>query len=288
MPLTDVFQYRYTDTGVLLNADPPGDFVDINRVAGLDNAPYRETYRDREGGNGGFVDAEFEKTRSISLEGTVYSTPSEIALFLDQLKENYAPGNTPQPFYFSPGGVGERLVFAKALGVKYDWTTALRTGTTPVKFELAAEDPRIYDAPLQTVIVPLGTAITTGFGFSLGFPFGFGGTTGAGDGANAFNAGSRETPAILTITGDVAVDPLIVNDSCGCSLQFGISLAATDILTIDLANKTVVLNGVANRRNALIDPQWFMLMKGDNFLRYRAASAGPGSQLTVEYRHARR
>lgn len=288
MPLTGDLQYQYTDAGIVLNADPPGDFVDIERVTGLDNSPFRVTDSEREGSDGGFTDAEFEKSRQISLQGTVYSTPSAVYDFLDLLKYNFAPTKAPQPFYFTLPGGRQRVVFAKSLGCNYDWEAAMRTGTTPVKFNLVAEDPRIYDSQLQIANVPFGSTIVTGLGFPLGFSIGFGGTTGIGDGRVVTNAGNRDTPAILTISGGVVTDPVIINDANGGILPFSITLAASDALAIDLLNKTVVLNGTANRRGSLINPQWFMLEPDDNFIRYRASSGGSGSQLTVAYRNARR
>jgi hypothetical protein len=288
--LTQDLTFKYTDTGVVLNTDPPGDFIDIDRITGLDNAPYRETERDHEGVDGGFLDAEFEKSRSVTLSGTVYSTPTTIMALLDQLKENFAPTRVPQPLYLLMGSVGERVIFAKSRGCLFDITTAYRTGTTPIKFEMLAEDPIIYDSALQTAPVPLGVTVGTGIGFPLGFPFDFGAVAPGVDGVDVYNAGNRPAPATLTIAGGTGVtDPIIVNDATGSTLKFvGLTLSSTDTLVIDLRNKTVTLNGSTNRRSKLINPQWFYLAKGINHIRYRAAVTGTGSTLTVAWRNPRR
>jgi hypothetical protein len=120
--LTDVFSYRLGDNGVILNPTnlvPP--FVDITEITGLDNAPYRTTERDHEGTDGGYMDAMYEKGRTITLEGMAYSSVHEqVTPFLDQLKADFAPSRVPVPFYYLEPGVPERLLFVKPLGARYD------------------------------------------------------------------------------------------------------------------------------------------------------------------------
>lgn len=280
MPLAeDTFQL---DTGPVLNADSVLPFIDISRVSGLDSAPFRETIRDHEGVDGGFIDAEFERGREIILEGTVYSTVTLIEPFLDELKENFAPRTAPIPFAFKTAGVEERVVFVKPRGCRYSWEAARRTGMTPIQFLMYAEDPRIYDNNLESVVIPFGGAATTGFGFNFGFNLSFGATV-PPSGGTVTNNGNRPTPAILTIDGPV-VDPRVQNATAGLTLEFFIMLGSGEFLTIDLANRTVTLNGTTNRRDALIGPGWFFFDPGDSFVTF-GGSSGSGS-LTIEYRSA--
>src|SRR5882672_7106541 len=105
------YEFQLNDSGVRLNSDSTNPFVDVTKASGLDSAPYRETIRDHEGTDGGFIDAEFEKGRDIILEGTIYGTVANVETYLDSLKANFAPVATPIPFYFKPGSVSERLIF---------------------------------------------------------------------------------------------------------------------------------------------------------------------------------
>lgn len=290
--LTQDLTFKYTDSGYVLNADidPSGVFVDIDKISGLDSAPFRTTTKDHEGTDGGFVDAEFEKARPISLSGTLYSTPSSFMAALDVLKANFAPTRTPQPLYLLMGSVGERVIFCKSQGVVCDITTGYRTGTCPIRFELIAEDPIIYDNVLNNINVPLGVQVATGLGFPLGFNIDFGAVAAGSDGLDVYNGGNRKAPAILTISGGTGVtDPTILNDANGGLLKFsGLTLSSTDTLVIDLRNRTVVLNGSANRRSRLPNPTWFLLEQGTNHIRYRAAVTGTGSILNVAWRNPRR
>jgi hypothetical protein len=229
------------------------------------------------------MDAEFESGRPVVLKGTIFSETSTMEDYLDSLKSNWAPSASAVPFYFKSPGVDERVVFVKPLGCKYDWTTLRRTGQSEVQFKMYAEDPRIYSSELLTTVINYGGDAGTGFGFNLGFDFGFGAPI-PPSGGTVTNPGNRATPATLTIAGPI-VSPTIVNDTLGITLAFNITLEATDTLTIDLANRTVLLNGSLNRRGTLLQPNWFLFEPGSNFLRF-GGGAGTGSTLTVALRAA--
>lgn len=275
--------FQLSDTGIILNDDSASNlpFIDIEQVTGLDNAPYRQTKREREGADGGYMDAEFESGRDISLTGVVYANNNPLESYLDSLKANWAPSTAPIPLYMLTNDVGLRVVFVKPLGCKYDWDALRRTGMTAITFTAYAEDPRIYSGALQSTIIPLGATVFTGFAFPLGFPFGFGGVSLTTDGQFIYNVGNRPAPAIMTIAGPVT-NPQILNDTTSSVLQFSTTLAIGETLVIDTQYHTVRLNGITNRRSALIVPGWFMLQVGANFIRFRS-TAGTGT-LEVSYR----
>lgn len=283
--LTQDFTFAYSDTGVILNSDPllPTDpFVDISKVSGLDNAEFRISEREREGMDGGFVDSMYEKMRTIVLEGQIYNTTES---YLDSLKANYAPSFAVQPFYFDAPGVSERLIYCKSYGMKYDWDTARRLGIVPVQFQLKAEDPTIYGA-LITAIANLGS-IDTGFAFNLSFNFGFGAGGTAGT-TTITNSGNKDADGTFTITGPVT-NPIIVHDNTGNRLTFSIVLGVSDTLVINLRNKTVTLNGTANRRGSLVTTsRWFMLEPGVNTLRFLGTAGAGTPQMQVAGRSAYR
>jgi hypothetical protein len=283
--LTNDLTFQLSDTGVILNDDTiiGVPFVDITGVTGLDSAPYRQTKRDHEGVDGGFMDAEFETGRDIVLSGTVYGNNQPLETYLDSLKANFAPSTVLVPFYFYSSTVGLRVLYVKPLGCSYDWDVARRTGMVDIQFSMYAEDPRIYSTPLITVLLIVGAMVYTGFGFNFGFPFGFSGTSSTSDGQYINNAGNRPTPPIFTITGPV-VNPIIYNDTTGSYMAFNITLLSNQTLVIDTQYHTVRLNGITNSRNVMTTASWPHLQAGNNFIRFRATS-GSGS-LTVQYRSA--
>lgn len=284
MALTEDYTFKLGDTGVVINTDSFGlPFIDVTRVSGLDNAPYRETRRDHEGSDGGFIDAEFEKARDIVIDGDVYSDTSTLENYLDQLKANFAPSQSLIPLYLKSPGQDERLIYVKPLGCKYDWDSLRRTGIIRAQFKVHAEDPRIYSSQLNSFTVAFAAGASTGIGFNLGFNFGFGGGSGT-DGVIVTNVGNRSTPPTFIITGPCDT-PSIRDDTNGHVLSFSIALASGETLVIDTQYKTVKLNGTVNRRGTLQEPDWFFLEPGQTYIRYNAVS-GAGSSMEIRFRSA--
>lgn len=257
--------------GVLLNTDvtPSAPFVDIDDVSGLDQPDYRETFRDHEGTDGGFLDAEFEKGRDIYLTGTVIGPEAMMESYLDSIKANYSPRLSSQPlmrFYFYVQGVGLRFLYVKPRGVRYTWSQMRRTGQVPIQFRMFAEDPRIYSYPSNQVVIPLTLNQTNGFGFNLGFSFGFGGMT-TPDGFNAVNNGNRPAPLLVKIMGPVG-KPRLLNDTNGGLVVVNLGVRQNDFLVVDMVNHSVTFNGV-NRRDVILEDDWFNIEKGNNALRFQ-------------------
>lgn len=279
------YTFQLTTTGVVLNADTISvPFIDIDRVSGLDSAPFRETIRDHEGADGGFFDAEFEKGREIILEGIAYCDTSTVESFMDTLKYNYSPVTSPLAFYFKGPGVEERIVFVKPRGVRYDWERLRRTGMTAIQFLLFAEDPRIYSSDLVSGTLPFGSITINGIGFNMGFNIDFGGGQVPASAVLSVG-GNRPTPVVFTVNGPVT-DPVITNETTDSVLAFkNIQLIAGQELAIDTGNRTVLLDGISNVRSKLVDPDWFLLVPGDNFIGFGAAT-GTSSTLDYAFRNA--
>jgi hypothetical protein len=267
MPL-DEYTFKLGDAGLILNDSATTPFVDITRTVGFDSAMARETEREWEGNDGGFMDAEFEKARRIILEGLAYADIDALEMYLDDLKENWAVSRTLVPLYFKAPGVVERTFLVKPLGMRYDWETTRRYGEARVQFLAYAEDPRTYSAEELTVPILINSVSTTGFGFPLGFPFGFG-TSSSGLGTNLYNYGNRPTPVVFNIYGPT-INPRIVNDDTGEEMEFLITLGTDQTLVVDTKYKTVRLDGAYNRRSTMVNAGWFFLKKGDNHIRYLA------------------
>lgn len=278
------FEYRLGDSGTILNPDDTTvPFVDITSIKGLDSPEFRSTERDHEGVDGGFLDAEFEKMRTFVLEGQIITNHVGTESFLDKLKGEWAPSRTLKPFYFQHPGIAERVAFVKPLGLKYDIDELRRVGSVDVQFQCQAENPMLFDSTAQTLPINQGVSAMTGFGFNFGFDFGFGAAVDPTT-TNAYNAGNRPTPVTISIPGPVT-NPRIIHAGQSKEMIFSIVLGASDTLVIDSYYRTVKLNGVASRRGSLIQPDWFYLDPGDNFLQYRADTTG-NPAASVTYRNA--
>lgn len=285
--LTQVYSFQYQDTGVLLNSDFSGilPFVDITKVSGLDAAPIRLEQQDREGFDGGYVDAQYETTRTVVIEGFIYAITGQEESYLDTLKQNYAPQITSQPLYFFTQSGGQRVVFGKSQGLRYDWDQGRRNAVIPFQVTILCEDPRIYSSSLQTAIINPASLSVSGRGYNRSYPMSYGGS-GSSPSASINNTGNRPTPGLLTIAGP-GTNPRVTSDNEGKTLRVQISLAGGDVLVLDLAERTVTLNGSTNRRNLLTaDSRWWLIQPGINSIRYAADDIT--SQLTVSFRPAYR
>lgn len=293
MTLTEDYTYQFGDTGVILNtsADTTQPFVDITSVAGLDTSEFRTSERVREGSDGGFIDSQFENMRVITLGGIIYASASNVETFCDSLKANYGPTFANFPFYIKHPSVGQRVVFAKSLGCRYNIEAIRRTGQTNVQFLLKAEDPSIY-GDLITLVGSLAAA-SSGRGYPRAYNYGYGITAGSAGSVNAFNAGNKPAKAMIRLQN--VINPTIVNDTLNKRLTFNITIQGTDYLDIDLRNRAVILNGTANRRGT-VTGQWFLLQpvntllaqNGNNLIRL-LGTAGIGTpQMTITYRPAYR
>lgn len=273
---TQALTFQYKDDGVVLNTDPALPFVDVESVDGLDNAPYRTTERDFEGADGGFVDAQFEKIRTIVLEGTIYADSGSLESFLDTLKNNFEPSTDAFPFYWVAPGLGLRSVLAKSYGIRYKWTTERRLGIVPFQIVLQAENPSILAG--QSVTwgpYTLPTPLALGRGYNKAYNFDYGGSGQVVGSVIISNLGNKDADAVFVIIGDLG-NPKITHDNTSRFLQLQLSLTSSDRLELDTRYRTVYLNGVSRRSALTTSSAWFKLVPGTNSLRFTAGISGAG------------
>jgi hypothetical protein len=170
----------------------------------------------------------------------------------------------------------------------------LRTYLTPEPFtdeiqcEFVASDPNIYDFVLQSQTTGLGVS-SGGLGFPFGFPFGFG--TSVPGQILTNNLGNRRSyPTIYLFAGSSGLSGITVtNQLTGESWSTSLVMNANDSLAVDMAARTVVLNGNQNRAATVNRPpsSWFGIdpvTAGATLLTF--VGSGPGSTMTVSYRSA--
>jgi hypothetical protein len=184
---------------------------------------------------------------------------------MDRLKENFGSDDTIYPFYFQTDA-GQRAVFGKSQGLKYQKTNERNYGVQQFSVTLLCPDPRIYSPDTATSgPIYLGSATIAGRGYPKGYPFGYG--IAATQSAGVITpGGNRDTPGWMVVTGPI-INPVIVNDTTGQQEVFTTSLAALETLWINPRVRTVRLGqGGPSRRNTMRGPWWF-LKKGQNSFR---------------------
>jgi hypothetical protein len=275
MPATLALEeYQYSDTGILLNGDADGlPFVDVEAIEGLDTAPFRSQIRDREGIDGGYVDARFMTVRTIVMEGKIYTIPNQSETYIDALKANFAPTEFPKPFYFQTDA-GQRVAYGKSLGLNYRKDALRRLGVYEFQLQIVCEDPRVYD-PLPVVASTSLNAVTTsGRTYPKSYPLLYG-VAASNNALQLYLGGNRQTTGLIRINGPV-VNPSVVYDNTGTTLAFNTTIANGDYIEIDLGAKSVLMNGTAPRRNVMsLIGSWFYLSPGANDFRYFGTQTPP-------------
>lgn len=141
-------------------------------------------------------------------------------------------------------------------------------------------DARWYDIDQRVAVVGLpqpDSGLDWGGDFvseeGLDEPLDFGATGRSGD-ATVVNAGDAPLHPIVEFRGP-CVRPTLVKPSTGARLEYDLTLAPDDLLVVDCASGTVVLNGTASRLHTVTGrstpEQAFVLNDGVTVLSFRAA-----------------
>jgi hypothetical protein len=286
--IVDEYQYKFGDNGVLLNADVP--FIDVDSIDGLDQAPMQTSTEDYDNGHGSYLDARWYTGRTIVVKGTIYSADETL---LDQLKMNFEPRVEAIPFYFRHEGMtGPRCSFARPFeGLRYSVDRLRAIGQTPYQFTLYAEDPFLYSAEAIPV-GPVGlfqAGAQGGRTYPRTYPLRYhsGGGVGIPISAIVSNRGNSATPLKITLWGP-AVSPRVTLVQTGQYIEFDLTLGSSDTLTIDMKNRSVILNNSASRRNKLTSDStwWSVPALGTYRIQFTAATWNSDARMSLIYRHA--
>lgn len=185
---------------------------------------------------------------------------------------------------------------------KTDIQTVRASGLTQFSVQLLAADPVKYSvAPMvqpppnddQPFLVTSGFA-TGGRGYPRAYAVDVAGTPtdqtddvrqygslGAPNAVQICNLGDYPTPPIFTFQGPVN-NPRLTLLETGEYLEFTIALAAGEYLTVNVKEKTVLLNGTTSLRGTMtFASTWFRLPPGASTIKYTSGS-GDGAVVTCE------
>lgn len=280
-PIADLLSGSYN--GLQFDSFGQASDIAVAEHTGLDDLPVlltSDVHRSQD--DGSYLGFDYAGERVVTLKLMILGDEVTYRTLVDALRDAFSPRrSTELPLYFLGS---TRLVFCRPTKRRPAFDHLNAAGFGVVDVELTATDPRIYDADLTTVSVPVATS-SGGFTFPITFPLAFG-SAGAGGTFQLDNIGNWSSPLSIHIAGPVD-NPRIEHVDQGKTLRFAGSLSATDYLDIDTANHSIVLNNQASRRGWLTsDSAWFDIRPGINNLRYAANSVAVGSVATVSFRSA--
>lgn len=208
--------------------------------------------------------------------GSPTGDPAAMNAAVQQVSEAFQPAGEKPLHIRKPGFAGGREVFINCEPVRLSVPGDLEFfyGLPIVTVELEASDPLYHDTNVQSVTgLQLGAGVG-GLTWPLTWPLTWGSfTSGA---FTAVNNGSRSAAPTVTFRGPLT-NPKIENQTTGRTLEFQIVLAGGETLVVDVAARTVLFGGTANRYSTLTaGSEWFRFSPGGDQIRF-AAAAGTGT-----------
>ena len=280
MPVTTDRQVEWA--GLLL--DSPYEIQSVEGLLGLPDMRAGDLERVDAWGDIAGVDRLGGRTVTVTLIVNDDDAATFAAAVTD-LQGTLAPTGAEQALVFKIPGVadgGVRRIMARARRAAGVINSLYHQSATEIVVELRATDPRIYsDTESSTTLT--AAAPSGGHSFDHGFDLGFGGLGSAGV-ATVTNDGNVPAPVTLRINGPVTT-PRFRNETTDQELEVDITLAAGEWVDLHSKDRTVLLNGTANRYHLLTVPEWWGLEPGANQLRF-TADVPTGSVASVTWRSA--
>jgi hypothetical protein len=270
-----VQDWQFQINGLTIGAGTP---YLIMGVTGLGQPDVRSSDLDKSTEDGSYYGVDTYQARTIGITLSIKGTSAVDALA--KVKALSAAwqlnGATVQPLVVQlPGGVP---LTSNGRPRRYDDgdLAKLKTGLVEVTLEYYAADPILYSGANSAQAT--FAAVLPGRTYPATFPRSYGG--GSSGTVTVANSGDYAVKPLVSIYGP-ATNPFVSNDTTGKRVTLSIVLASTDRLDIDMAAKTVMLNGTASRRSSVVGiPQWWSITPGSNTLRY-GADSGTGSYAVV-------
>lgn len=260
------FKFGQDDNAIVLNGGAASIEVgtplwDVQKVTGLDLPDVKTSDKEFDGIDGGVIEAANISMRTVRLEGILYAHQNDsLEGYLDSLKANFAPvprqsngmffDASQKPFFVKAPGVAERFLFAKSVGLKYDWDMARRFNSTPFQIILQAQIPTLFSPQLHVVTANL--------------------TANVEQRLQVYNAGNYHSYALIRLyqignTPGVSLDHIEQNVRLSLSLGIPTSLANRPA-EINMRQRTVfaIDTPPENHRDDVSDEGWWRLQPGMN------------------------
>lgn len=269
----DTYQL-HSNTGSLLN-----NHIDVN-IEGLDLPQIRQDAYNRPGEDGGRLAHSFYAGRTIVMRGEVYANDVTTyraarqalgAAFGLQRDNNNVP-------------ILRSLQLKDLVGNQYQINVSTKTFLmrdeyplhASFQIEFYAPDYRILSQTSQTVSVSM--PVSGGVVYTVVFPIVYGASSGGS--AVAVNNGSTQASPIVTIAGP-AINPVVTNQTTGERFAINLTLLAGDVLTLDMANRTLVQGTSSSTTPRMgsksADSVFWKLQPGSNLILFTADTFDTGT-----------
>jgi len=264
-----------------------GSPYQITSVDGLEGLPtLRVQDADRGYQDGMFSGRDFLNGRTITMTMLILSGNGNSAFQnLNLLQANLQPqqtGTTPLQFQISPAN-GLQFINARVRASKLTVDPEYTYGFIKAQYDFFCPDPRYYDNTTQSQTMTYTTPLGRTYNRTYNLSYGGGSST---QSVTVNNAGWTNTYPLITIYGPVT-NPVVGNSTTGGALNFNYTMAQSDIITIDLQYRTILLNGSPARNLLLGSSSWFAAQPGNNqFYFYGTGTTYGITNATVQWNNA--
>jgi phage-related protein len=259
----------------------------VLQIDGLEALPaLRVQDSDRGYQDGMFSGRDFFSGRTITvtvqiLSGAGLSAQANYNLLRAALQPQQT-GTTPLQFQLS-GGENLQFINARVRKAISTIDPDYTYGKIKAQFEFFCPDFRYYDNTIQTVTLGATSPLGRSYNRTYNMTFGGGSQTNT---AAVTNNGNTTTYPIITIYGPVT-NPVVGSTTSGQNLSFNYTMIQSDVISIDLQNKTILLNGNPARNLLLGSSQWFAAPVGTSNYYFSGGNVIIGqTSATVQWNNA--
>jgi hypothetical protein len=248
-------------------------------IEGLGLPPIRTSSGNYSGRDGGYVGSQFYGMRLITLTGVFFAGS---AAALETARRNLASALATSSVTMTiTTNAGNQYLINCNLD-SLDMPIQRAISTAPFKISLIATDPTIYDNSASGLMsVTVNPARGGGITWPITWPI----TWAAGSQPTTVNnTGNVTVYPTITLT-DQMTNPTITNQTTGQFFTLtGFTTSAGDVLIIDMANRTVLLNGGSVLPFVTTTSSWWPLIPGNNTVNLNTANGADTTVATVKWR----
>ena len=247
-------------------------------IDGLETPPIRNSTMNYSGKDGGLVTGQYYSPRLITITGFIISSTAQTHEQARRQLQEALPIREDLDFIVNTFADLEYISSVRLLDFKM---SIIDPVGSQFKIDLFASDPNLYTGDIQSALVSL----EEGGGFLLPtvvFPIIFDPGTAP---TIVTNSGAVDVLPIITIEG-TATNPRITKTETGEYVEVQVTMGASDELIIDMANRTITLNGGSIISFRESGSSWWDLDVGGNPISYETDDSNDTGTCTVSWRNA--
>lgn len=253
-------------------------------VDGLDAPDYRESTYDKPGEDGAVLSSLFYSSRVLSFPGQItrstaiaYETLRQALVAACAIARDSSNRPTPTVLTITTPG-----------GSTYVCNAYPRKPVLPVENNSTGSfllNFIVPDGLLYSSSAVLSGSITRpiGGGFTVPFTTPFTLAASSGGSVTLNNPGNTPSYPVITLTGPLT-SPFLANSATGTFMQLNYTIAAGNTVVIDMANKTVMLNGNSSILGVKTsDSDWWPIKPGSNTISLSTSSSSDTGNAQLQY-----